>query len=190
MTHRLALVGLSISIAICAAIVVAFLLPQHTPRAAVTPAVALPVVTGASVMTVARDDSTAQAAVVSVPATLRAGREQVPAAGDMVATPAQLSGSIGHAMIGGRASWVRPSLGSRYLAMRLPKGTLVRICGAGCVVRAVNDYGPSAKIRPRRIADLSAADFERVCGPLSMGVCQVRVLLLDRVELPATDVAP
>jgi len=44
-----------------------------------------------------------------------------------------------------------------------------------CITRTVNDYGPSAKAFPERIVDLSARDFTRVCGPLSMGVCRVTV---------------
>lgn len=48
-------------------------------------------------------------------------------------------------------------------AMRLPRGTLVRICGdGGCIVRRVTDYGPVA--RNGRIADLDRADFFRICG--------------------------
>ena len=47
-------------------------------------------------------------------------------------------------------------------AMRLPRGTIVIICGdGGCVERVVNDYGP---IKPSRIVDLYRADFFDVCG--------------------------
>lgn len=47
-------------------------------------------------------------------------------------------------------------------AMRLPRGTIVIICGnGGCVERVVNDYGP---IRTSRIVDLYRADFFDVCG--------------------------
>ena len=36
--------------------------------------------------------------------------------------------------------------------MRLPRGTVVIICGnGGCVERVVNDYGP---IKPSRVVDL------------------------------------
>ena len=50
-------------------------------------------------------------------------------------------------------------------AMRLPRGTVVRICGdGGCIVRTVNDYGPSASFRPVRIVDLYRPDFFAVCG--------------------------
>jgi hypothetical protein len=50
-------------------------------------------------------------------------------------------------------------------AMRLPRGTIVRICGeGGCIQRVINDYGPSAAIRPVRIADLDRQDFFNICG--------------------------
>lgn len=50
-------------------------------------------------------------------------------------------------------------------AMRLPRGTFVRICGAGgCVERIVSDYGPAAGFRPVRIADLYRPDFFAICG--------------------------
>jgi hypothetical protein len=87
----------------------------------------------------------------------------------------------------GTASWVRASLGPSYLAMRLPRGTLVRICGPlDCVRRTVNDYGPSKRKHPDRVADLSARDFQRTCGPLTMGLCVVRVWVLGGIGLPET----
>jgi hypothetical protein len=47
-------------------------------------------------------------------------------------------------------------------AMRLPRGTVVIICGdSGCLERVVNDYGPS---RQSRIVDLYRADFFDICG--------------------------
>jgi len=47
-------------------------------------------------------------------------------------------------------------------AMRLPRGTVVRICGAGgCIQRTVTDYGPE---KPSRIVDLYRPDFFRICG--------------------------
>ena len=76
----------------------------------------------------------------------------------------------------GIASYVRASLGSHYLASRLPKGTRLRVCGpAGCISGTVNDYGPSKRLHPERIVDLSAYWFTNVCGPLSMGLCKVTV---------------
>lgn len=48
-------------------------------------------------------------------------------------------------------------------AMRLPRGTLVRICGAaGCIERTVTDYGPRAGTG--RIIDMYRPDFFRICG--------------------------
>ena len=50
-------------------------------------------------------------------------------------------------------------------AMRLPAGTVIRVCGAGgCLDRVVNDYGPSASFKPTRIIDLYLPDFFAVCG--------------------------
>lgn len=47
-------------------------------------------------------------------------------------------------------------------AMRLPRGTIVVVCGAnGCVDRVVNDYGPVRKVR---VVDLYRPDFFRICG--------------------------
>ena len=50
-------------------------------------------------------------------------------------------------------------------AVRLPRGTLVVICGAGgCVDRRVSDYGPNAAAHPERVADLFRPDFFSICG--------------------------
>ncbi len=47
-------------------------------------------------------------------------------------------------------------------AMRLPRGTVIVICGAaGCIDRVVNDYGP---VREIRIVDMYRPDFFRICG--------------------------
>jgi len=47
-------------------------------------------------------------------------------------------------------------------AMRLPRGTVVRICGkGGCLERTVTDYGP---IKPIRIVDMYRPDFFKICG--------------------------
>ena len=62
-------------------------------------------------------------------------------------------------------------------AMRLPAGTVIRVCGAGgCLDRVVNDYGPSATFKPTRIIDMYRPDFFAVCGcPSWAGVAQVTV---------------
>jgi hypothetical protein len=47
-------------------------------------------------------------------------------------------------------------------AMRLPRGTIVVICGnGGCIERVVNDYGPQKK---SRVVDLYRPDFFAICG--------------------------
>ena len=59
-------------------------------------------------------------------------------------------------------------------AMRLPRGTVVVICGdGGCIERVVTDYGPQ---RPSRIVDLYRPDFFEICGcPAWSGVVDVTV---------------
>ena len=59
-------------------------------------------------------------------------------------------------------------------AMRLPRGTVVIVCGdGGCVERVVNDYGP---VNPSRIVDLYRADFFDICGcPWWSGTTMVTV---------------
>ena len=47
-------------------------------------------------------------------------------------------------------------------AMRLPRGTVVRICGGGgCIERTVTDYGP---VKKARVVDLYRPDFFNICG--------------------------
>jgi hypothetical protein len=59
-------------------------------------------------------------------------------------------------------------------AMRLPRGTIVIICGGGgCVERVVNDYGPQ---KPSRVVDLYRPDFFDICGcPWYAGTTTVTV---------------
>lgn len=61
-------------------------------------------------------------------------------------------------------------------AMRLPRGTVVKICGkGGCIVRVVNDYGPQKK---SRVVDLFRPDFFAICGcPSWSGTTQVTVYI-------------
>ncbi len=61
-----------------------------------------------------------------------------------------------------------------YTAMRLPRGTIVIICGdGGCIERVVNDYGPQTE---SRIVDLYKPDFFKICGcPSWSGTTQVKV---------------
>ena len=59
-------------------------------------------------------------------------------------------------------------------AMRLPRGSVVIICGGGgCIDRTVTDYGPQD---PARVVDLYKPDFFRICGcPSWSGVTNVTV---------------
>ena len=48
-------------------------------------------------------------------------------------------------------------------AMRIPRGTVVVICGdGGCIERVVTDYGPSKA--GGRIVDMYRPDFFKICG--------------------------
>ena len=48
-------------------------------------------------------------------------------------------------------------------AMRLPRGTVIVVCGAaGCLERVINDYGPSAA--GGRLIDMYKPDFFAICG--------------------------
>lgn len=60
-------------------------------------------------------------------------------------------------------------------AMRLPRGTVVVICGAaGCLERVINDYGPMAS--GGRLIDMYRQDFFAICGcPWYSGLTQVTV---------------
>src|SRR5262249_34854508 len=60
-------------------------------------------------------------------------------------------------------------------AMRLPRGTVVVICGAGgCIERTVTDYGPSA--RGGRVIDMYRPDFFLICGcPSWSGTTEVTI---------------
>ena len=61
-----------------------------------------------------------------------------------------------------------------FTAMRLPRGTVIIVCGGGgCLERVVNDYGPQ---KPSRIIDLYRPDFFAICGcPSWSGVVDVTV---------------
>ena len=87
-----------------------------------------------------------------------------------IATP----GKVTQTLVG-RASWYD----NGTTAARLPRGTLIRICGpAACIERIVNDYGPGI---PNRVVDLMPGDFRRVCGcPTSAGLTRVTVYVYGR----------
>jgi hypothetical protein len=60
-------------------------------------------------------------------------------------------------------------------AMRLPRGTVVVVCGdGGCLERVITDYGPTRK--GGRLIDLDRPDFFQVCGcPGWSGTTEVTV---------------
>jgi len=74
--------------------------------------------------------------------------------------------------ITGEASW-GPFKG--HVVTRYPRGTVIRVCGRiGCTGKVLSwGYGPAK--RTGRIADLDVRVFENVCGPRSMGVCQIKL---------------
>lgn len=83
----------------------------------------------------------------------------------------------------GTASHMGNSQGPRYLALPIGPGYRVRISGAGgSVVMVSTDAGPSLQMqRQGRVADLSRATFEFVCGlPASAGLCPVSISVLGR----------
>ncbi len=61
-----------------------------------------------------------------------------------------------------------------FTAMRLPRGTIVVICGAGgCIERVITDYGP---VSPSRVVDLYRPDFFAICGcPSWSGLTEVTI---------------
>ncbi len=104
---------------------------------------------------------------------------------DGVAQPAASASSSRKAPPGARAGTIHGSPkytltgGATFYdngttAMRLPRGTVVKICGpGGCIVRVVNDYGPQKK---SRVVDLYRPDFFRICGcPSYAGTTHVTV---------------
>ena len=78
-----------------------------------------------------------------------------------------------------------PAWPASYLALPQGPGYLARICGpGGCVTQVSTDAGPDrAEQRAGRIADLSVATFERVCGvSWTFGLCAVSVSIIGRVK--------
>lgn len=95
----------------------------------------------------------------------------------------------------GQANYATRSHGDHYLAMRLPRGTVVTICGAGGCWRdaVVNDFGPVKATGD--IADIALVQFAHVCGwtiakARRMGECRVTVTRGALIPLPQTDTAP
>lgn len=100
--------------------------------------------------------------------------------------------AVGTVMVAGQANFANPSHGSDYLAMRLPRGTVVQLCGAGgCWTGTVNDYGPVEATGD--IADIALVRFAHVCG-YSIAEAKLRGECAVTAEygwtLPPTDTAP
>jgi hypothetical protein len=108
-------------------------------------------------------------------------------AGAVVTRPRTTQPSVGAKSVSKGARSAAPSGKPKYTlsggatfydngttAMRLPRGTVVKICGkGGCIVRVVNDYGPQKK---SRVVDLYRPDFFAICGcPSWAGTTQVTV---------------
>ena len=100
----------------------------------------------------------------------------------------------------GVISHMGPGYGADYLALpcKTPANThcrlTVELCGpARCRVMTQSDYGPSQRIHPDRIADVSEATFEYLCGcDSSRGVMRGSWRVVDpapRLTLPPTDTA-
>ena len=109
-------------------------------------------------------DATAREAVVQPTTTAASSRKAPP--GALAGT---IHGSPKKTLTGGATFYDNGTT-----AMRLPRGTVVKICGpGGCIVRVVNDYGPQKK---SRVVDLYRPDFFRICGcPSYAGTTHVTV---------------
>jgi hypothetical protein len=99
--------------------------------------------------------------------------------GSVLSDGAETAAGAPTRLTAGKLSYVSARYGPEYLALPEPRGTVATVCGpADCVTRRSTDYGPDQRVHPDRIADLSAADFVRVCGvPLSAGLCDGTVEL-------------
>jgi len=122
-------------------------------------------------------DSRTSSPAASAPATVAPSLRPVPrkAAASRTSTPTGQS-VTGHS---GRASFMAPAYGSRYLALPGGPGITVRIChGDRCIRRTSTDAGPDlAMQRAGRVADLSFADFRWLCDcdPWAVGLLEVSV---------------
>ena len=108
------------------------------------------------------------------------------ASGGAIGTPAQA--------VQGPANWAGASHGPAYLAMRLPRSSVVDIEGPGgkWLGAVVNDYGPSKA--GGKVADIALVRWLDICGvPASRGTCHVVITIRKRggdgpaPTLPPTD---
>jgi len=85
--------------------------------------------------------------------------------------PTATRGTSHKAVVHGEASWGYGFYG--HVVTRYHRGTIIRVCGPiGCTGKVASwGYGPARYTG--RIADLDVRVFERVCGPRSIGVCDI-----------------
>jgi hypothetical protein len=76
-------------------------------------------------------------------------------------------------VIRGEASWGYGFKGN--VVTRYPRGTHIRVCGKLGCTGVVHSWGYGPAKYTGRIADLDVNVFEDVCGPRSIGVCQIRL---------------
>ena len=135
----------------------------QSPTAAAFREVILAATGGRSKQAIVKPDSAyAAAGLLSSSSTFNeAGAAAVPAdrvAASVPAVPVAWSWKAPRYKISGYATFYD----NGTTAMRLPRGTIVVICGAGgCIDRVVNDYGPQKTIR---VVDMYRPDFFTICG--------------------------
>ena len=81
----------------------------------------------------------------------------------------------------GTATWYAYNAGQAAAAKPLRdflgagwRGAFARVCHYGLCLR-IRLTDSEASLLPGRVIDLDASDFRRICGPLSIGVCDVTV---------------
>ena len=90
----------------------------------------------------------------------------------------------------GKISHMGSGFPDSYLALPIGRGYTVRLCGpASCRTMTSNDVGPNQSVHPDRIADVSPAVFEALCGvPASAGLCLGSWKVVEGPgDLPPTD---
>lgn len=87
--------------------------------------------------------------------------------------PQTTSGRRASLVIRGEASWGYGFKG--HVVTRYKRGTIIRVCGPlGCTGKVRSwGYGPAKSTG--RIADLDVHVFEDICGPRSIGVCDIKL---------------
>jgi len=118
--------------------------------------------------------ATARAAAVRAAARAAAVRAAAARAAAARRTVSHPPSSGYRRVVSGTASWYD----NGTTAMRLPRGTRIKICGARtCINTVVRDWGPAAYLG-NRVVDMTPGDFTRVTGRrLSAGLAPVRVYI-------------